>query len=70
MPPDTSVIRPSGTSGGTPLTCAETMGCQICNGRLPEEHEHVLDTQCCAVMCLCLACSEVFRRPLRRPLRR
>jgi hypothetical protein len=65
MRPEVSVNRPSGTGGGTPLACGETTGCEICNGPLPEEHEHVLDTQACAVMCLCLACSEVFRRPLR-----
>jgi hypothetical protein len=63
MRPDASVIRPSGTGDGTPLACDKATGCQICNGSLPEEHEHVLDTHCCAVMCLCLACSEVFRRP-------
>lgn len=66
MRPDVSVMRQSGTTGRTPLTCAEATGCEICNGPLPEEHEHVLDTERCAVMCLCLACSEVFRRPTLR----
>jgi hypothetical protein len=62
MTPDMSVIRHAATNGDTPLDCAQSTGCEICNGSLPEDHEHVLDTKCCAVMCLCLACSEVFRR--------
>jgi hypothetical protein len=63
MPPDTYTTRQGNTTGNTPLACQQTTDCEICNGRLPEEHEHVLDRERCSVMCLCLACSEVFRRP-------
>ena len=66
MQPDTSVMRHSDTNDSTPLACAQTTACEICNGPVPEDHEHVLDTQRCSVMCLCLACSEVFRPPFPR----
>ena len=62
MAPDMSVMRHSATNDNTPLACAQKTGCEICHGPLPEDHEHVLDTKWCEVICLCLACSEVFRR--------
>jgi hypothetical protein len=64
--PDPSAVRQVASRGDVALSCDETTGCQLCNGPLPEDHDHILDTQYCAVLCCCLACSEIFRPPRRR----
>jgi hypothetical protein len=64
--PDPSAVRQAASVGEAPLTCDQITGCQLCNGPLSEDHEHILDTQYCAVLCCCLACSEIFRPHKRR----
>ena len=37
-------------------------GCQVCRRPLPRHHHHVLDTEHCAILCTCPACSALFHR--------